>query len=480
MAKGDKHMITSTLRDKSLNFLHLEAQETFRRLIESLKTGVYIADKEGNLVYVNQAFADILGYESKDEVIGLNLAKQLYPNPKDRETFLKTMDEKGYVKDYEVKNIRKDKSIVTLSATSNFIRNEHNEIIGVEGVVIDITQKKRLEKVLLAEKQKLEQILGFDEKVAAIRKFDALIDFIVEKIAQILEAQKCSLMLFDEEKGELCIQGAKGLSEDLIKAVRLKLGEGIAGSAAQKGEPVLVNNIEYSEEFKRANRLHYLGRSFMVVPIKVNDRLLGVICVADKYTGSNHEEVFNEIDLRILCALSKEVAVALENVKLYKELNYLAITDPLTQLYNYRYFIKSLEYEIKRAERFDSQISLALIDIDDFKKYNDTFGHLEGDHLLKELARIFNAHLRETDIVCRYAGDEFAIIFPQSDKEGTSQVTDKLRKAVEEAVFKNKVTISIGVACYVAGMDRHDCILKADMALYEAKRGGKNKVVIRE
>ena len=185
---------------------------------------------------------------------------------------------------------------------------------------------------------------------------------------------------------------------------------------------------------------------------------------------------FNEIDLRILGATAREVAVALENMELYKQLNYLTITDPLTLIYNYRQFTQSLNFEIKRRQRVPGNLCLIFMDIDDFKLYNDTLGHLEGDELLKEFGKILKSQLRETDIVCRYAGDEFAIILPDITIDGAKTAAEKIRQAIEKTQFKMPVTISLGVAAYTKGLTQHEFILKADRALYEAKRAGKNRV----
>jgi diguanylate cyclase (GGDEF)-like protein/PAS domain S-box-containing protein len=461
-------------KEKEINLAYSESQNMYRRLIESVRSGIYMADEKGNLFYVNHAFVEILGYD----VLGLNLIEELYSQPKEGESFLEKMKETGFLRDYEIEYKRKDGTAVILSTTSNYIWNDKGDIIGIEGVVHDITEKTKLEEELLIEKQKLEQILGFDEKIGSIRKFDALIDYIVDKTCNILEAQRCSLMLLDEVAQELCIQGAKGLNDEIIKKTRIKYGEPIAGIVAKEQHPLLITNIEYDQRFKRANRPTYSGRSFMIAPIRLEDKLIGVINVADRRSKSNREVPFNEISLKILCAIAREVAVAIENVKLYKELSYLTITDPLTRIYNYRQFSKSLNYEIKRINRVGGRLCLIMMDIDDFKSYNDTFGHLEGDALLKGLGQILKTGLRETDIVCRYAGDEFAIILPDVDTDGAKKAAEKIKRAVEKHAFKRKVTLSIGIANYSTKLTQYEFILKADRALYQAKYKGKNNISV--
>ena len=184
-------------------------------------------------------------------------------------------------------------------------------------------------------------------------------------------------MLFDEASNELCIKGAKGLSEEVITGTRVKLGDPIAGLVAKEGGEILVKNIEYDQRFERKSRPSYRSRSFMSASIKLNDRLIGVVNIADKH--STAEKQFSEVDLKVLCAIVRQAAVAIENAKLYRELEYLSVTDPLTNLWNYRCFVTSVDDEIQRFKRFSNGFSLLMVDVDNFKEYNDTLGHLEGD-----------------------------------------------------------------------------------------------------
>ncbi len=582
-------------KDKEINLLHTEAERMYRRLVENLHIGIYMADAKGDLFYVNSAFVEMLGYQNRDEVLGLNLARNLYVDPTDRDTFLKRMERLGFVRDYIVKNKRKDGTTIILSVTSNFIRNDSGGIIGVEGVAEDITSRSLLEaearmltnavsqtadhvmitdskgailyvnpafekttgyamvdvygrsprilrsgvhgkeyydklwstllsgnafqaqttnknkygKMYIAdqtitpikneageithfvsvwtdvtdkirweerlknEKRKLEEIIGFDEKVSAIRKLDRLFDFVVKKASEILEANKCLLMLVDHAEGELNIKGAVGFPDDIFKR-KIKVGESIAGRVAQSGQPLLVRGIEQEPQYEGG--FSYLGNSFVCVPVKVNDHVIAVMTVAGK--GEFGDEAFDETDLKILDAMGREVAVALDNLKLYKELHYLSITDPLTHLHNFRYFHRGLDYELKRIKRHPRPLAVMMIDVDNFKSYNDSFGHPEGSQLLMDIGKILKKDLREVDILCRYGGDEFAVVLPETGKDQAEAVAEKIRKAVQEAKFRHPVTVSIGIGMYTPNAGRYELTSKADRALYQAKHEGKNKVCV--
>ncbi len=166
----------------------------------------------------------------------------------------------------------------------------------------------------------------------------------------------------------------------------------------------------------------------------------------------------------------------------HEEIYRLTTVDGLTQVYNKRYFLETLEREIGRAQRYQRDLSLIMFDIDNFKKINDTYGHLAGDHVLKHLAMVIKSRIRREDILSRYGGEEFSIILPEIDKENAIQFAEKIRKLVEKAMFSFEdteipVTISIGVTNYDGQqVDVNEFIKLADEKLYDAKQSGRNRV----
>src|SRR3989338_3343678 len=159
-----------------------------------------------------------------------------------------------------------------------------------------------------------------------------------------------------------------------------------------------------------------------------------------------------------------------------QELERLSQTDSLTGLLNHRSFMQKMEEEVRRAGRYGSPLSLMMIDVDDFKIYNDTPGHLEGDRLLKKMAEIFRTNLRTTEFICRYGGDEFSIIFPETDAAQAAVAGEKIRAIVAKEFLKAKVSISIGVAQFQTGCGTEALIKEADELLYRSKKAGRNRV----
>ena len=163
----------------------------------------------------------------------------------------------------------------------------------------------------------------------------------------------------------------------------------------------------------------------------------------------------------------------------------LAITDGLTGLYNRRYFEERLDEEIHRSRRYDRPMSIIMIDIDFFKQFNDTCGHLKGDDVLRQLSHILQDHSRETDITARYGGEEFVMILPETSLESSRMLGERIRQAVDKAVFEGeeqipakKITVSVGVSCLTDDEGGYDALERADRALYKSKQAGKNFVTV--
>jgi len=312
---GENNKSFSITKEAAASLAHPESQFMFHRLVEKGYSGIFMADVKGYIFYLNHALVSLLGHNNKNDILGGNLADILFKDIEGRARFLEQLNKTSFVKDYELQLTRKDGIDVVLSVTANFSENKSGRIVGIDGIVHEITDKNRLEEALSIEKRKLEQILELDEEIGSIKEFDQLVNCVVERASIILEAKKCSLMMVDDAKKMLMVAGAKGMSDEIYKKAKMKVGEPIAGVVAGNGQPLLVKNIEYDRKYQRANKASYFGRSFMIVPIKLGEKVAGVINVSDKILKDNvvkrsklnYEEVFNEIDLRILCAIAREV-----------------------------------------------------------------------------------------------------------------------------------------------------------------------------
>lgn len=217
----------------------------------------------------------------------------------------------------------------------------------------------------------------------------------------------------------------------------------------------------------------------LAVPLRVRDTTLGVLVAVNRIDASP----FHDRHLRVLSLLANQTAIAIENGKLYRRAEQLAVTDDLTQVYNYRFLKMGLRREVKRAARFNQKFSILMIDVDNLKKYNDKHGHLRGSEVLRLIAQILVREARSIDLVAKYGGDEFVAILPQTSREGACVLADRVKIAVAAAAFPmaepGTITVSLGVATYPDnGITAGGILESADIALYAAKQSGKNRVTV--
>lgn len=239
------------------------------------------------------------------------------------------------------------------------------------------------------------------------------------------------------------------------------------------------NTYFNKESFKSAT-------SIIVVPIEIEGKFWGTINGISTIKNEN----FNDSDLRFIYILSNICSIAMYNALLFSKLSELAITDTLTGLYTRNYFIERAKDEIQHATINKSPLTISILDIDNFKNINDTYGHQSGDTVLRKLSDILIGRFRETDIVCRYGGEEFVILMPHTNKEEAIKILEDLRvKIAKEKIFLPvesyqpvhiSITISIGIRELQAETNIDEIISKADLALYDAKKTGKNKICLYE
>jgi len=212
-------------------------------------------------------------------------------------------------------------------------------------------------------------------------------------------------------------------------------------------------------------------------PLMAKNSLFGILVTLNDQS----RRPFNDDDIHLLTIMANQAAIALENYMLYRKLEVESITDGLTGVFNYRFLIRSLRLEIKRAERFTSRFSFLMLDVDNLKEYNDRNGHLSGSRALHDIAKIITSNCREIDLVSKYGGDEFALMLPQTDLTGAVRLGERILRAVRAFKFDGAtpglLTCSIGIAIFpedARGVE--ELIDKADTALYRAKSMGKNAI----
>lgn len=323
----------------------------------------------------------------------------------------------------------------------------------------------------------------------SIRRFTEQIDAtdpaqtyksIVARSADLLRAERGSLLLFDESANQLLMTAARGIPARLNEVAPVTVGEGIAGAVMDANRP-LVATVDELGRTSPAER-GYKTKSFISYPIAIGERRFGVLNLADKAGGG----AYDLHDLSVLDLVAPQIALALERAAWQQRANQfqlMSITDPLTGLHNRRYLEARLAEELSRSKRYNYPLSFMMIDIDDFKLYNDLNGHQAGDRALEITAQCLRAALRKVDVASRYGGEEFSILLPQTGLDEAGTIADRIRRKILETKFPHgktqplqAVTVSIGLSTFSASLDSAEAIVRAaDRALYHAKSHGKNR-----
>jgi diguanylate cyclase (GGDEF)-like protein len=318
----------------------------------------------------------------------------------------------------------------------------------------------------------LEAINLIARQTTAVLEINELLRRVCEFLLQAFPIEHVAVMLLEEDK--LVFRAHSGRMTTQYKVgTPVPDGGGLCREALATRQPVLCNDV--------SKTVHYIKgyeetQSELCIPLLSFGQIVGVLCLE-----SDKLNAFDSVDVRPLESVADICANAIQNAHYFERVRHMAYVDGLTGIFNRRYFeIRVLE-EIERAKRYSGSVSLVMMDIDHFKRLNDEFGHLMGDDVLRQISTLFSQNLRKVDVGCRYGGEEFAIIVPETTGEDAYYVAEKLRKVIETSVFPGvprPVTISAGVASYPANATNRDELLKAaDEALYAAKQSGRNTVV---
>lgn len=358
----------------------------------------------------------------------------------------------------------------------------------MEPVIAKYHRKIKKDEEIMQLQKSLHNIsilYNISQAVNFIDDLKRLLQVIIQKALITLDAEKGSLMLYDYSINALQVRIVSGLQDKkleeainngAVQCAKIGIGEGIAGTVFLERKPIITNLGSADPRFIVKEVLSNT-KSLLCVPLIAKGEVIGVINITNK----KHDKLFNQKDLEFITSLANQAAIAIDNAKLYE----LATKDGMTKLYIYRHFYTLLENEIRRCSRYKRNMSLLMMDIDNFKKINDTYGHLTGDTILKRLASVLQETVRKIDIPARYGGEEFVVILPETDKKDACVIAERIRKniaQIEVRVNETQTlspTVSMGVAQYTTdGQEAKELINAADTALYFSKHNGKNMVSI--
>src|SRR2546426_3183755 len=375
-------------------------------------------------------------------------------------------------------------TIVTAHSEANLpdIKESDTVIITSEEKNTGILYRRLLNK-LEEQVHRAELLSELIRLFSSSMQMDDLLEQVVSKSTGLLGDTAFILMAADA--GQLKLEAA--FSKDRERLVKMLIaGVNLGGDifdaerfaqVLQRRQPLIIPNMQQvnlSSEV-RAMIDKYAVVSLLAVPIQTKEAVLGVFV-----SVASEAQVFTDEDINTAMALADFTAIALENAALFAELQRSAITDSLTGVYNTRFFHEVLARETSRADRYNTPLSLLMLDVDSFKFVNDTFGHVVGNKVLTQISKVLEHTVRNTDFVFRCGGDEFGVVLPGTNLEGAMHVAEKILQKVQTGEiltslgYSGPVTVSIGLSEYHRGSHFETLVAEADQALYASKRSSKN------
>jgi diguanylate cyclase (GGDEF)-like protein len=366
---------------------------------------------------------------------------------------------------------------------SNYSIKKHQE--KNRGLQTDLDQAKtelgELTKKLRHKTIDLHSFYEVSNKMFTVYDWRRLIESYIESVRSILSPSRIIVLTrIGQNDNGYTVSGFAGKVPPSIKAMKLSADSEVFKILMSQKKalvlPVLSSGLSDTDPFVEKALAHGF---FTIEKLFIGGELQGLALIG----GKQGDKPYDESELEVFSTLTNMASLALDNIHQYMLIEKMSYTDYVTELYNYRYFYKRLNEEMYRAKRFDRMLALVIFDIDNFKVFNDTYGHQVGDEVLKNLSSLVTQSVRAIDIVSRYGGEEFCVIMPDTGFANCLIFIERLRKSIEEHKFTSKfvddgynITVSIGGAIYPVDAQASDrLIYTADMALLKGKSDGRNR-----
>ena len=324
-----------------------------------------------------------------------------------------------------------------------------------------------------------QTLLSFTSKMGNILNLDQLTSEMLQTLSKAIRISRAVLLFEDPGSSIFTVQCVYPETKDkIVNEFKLSFDSPVVMWLQKESQVLTLKQIETGPQFKALweTEKTSLNDSHLELfcPLKSHGKLVGILGLSKKHSRQR----FTQEDIEFVLSVANQAGVIVENAQLYSQAMTWAITDGLTRLYNHRYMHECLDNEIARGTRFGSTFSIIMIDLDFFKTYNDTYGHLAGDDVLAGIGKCIQASIRNVDTAFRYGGEEFAVILPETTTEGAYLVAERIREKIEQKVFSGRsfITASLGVASWPTdGVTKEQLLVSADKALYAAKATGRNR-----
>ncbi len=465
------------------------AEAQYRSMFENAVEGIFQSTPDGHYLAANPMLAKIYGYDSVEELIAhiTDIDHQLYVNPQHRQDFVAAMAANGAVIGFESEVYRKDGSVIWISESARTIYDPQGQVVGYEGTVEDITERKRGEAELLRQDRLLQGVAQASHRLLAATQLDAVIPEVLAILGEAANTDRAYLYEHhpQSETGAVAMSmryewTRPGIAPTITQPhwqdqAYEDLGVQRWYEAFQANQPIrgLTRHFPpHEQELLRRDDI----LSVLMVPIFIDQSLWGSI----GFDACRSEWEWNTSDESILVAVAASLGGLLRRQQTEQKMYYQAYHDTLTGLPNRTFFNQHLPAALDQARSHDQMLAVVFLDLDRFKTINDTLSHAVGDLLLQQVTQRIAKSLRAGDVVSRWGGDEFTLILPNiSSPEDCAKVAQRIAQQLTEPFLLNGhelyVTTSIGIALYPHDGDDMSVLLQnADAAMYRAKEQGRN------
>lgn len=440
-------------------------------LMDNMTDGVIVLDDFGRVVDINQSALEITRYKG-NHPIGMTIW----------EMYKDYLPQINHLKDQS--DIQEELRLPTDPPRYLDIKIDSIGDIKGHGQVItirDVTSRKLVEIEEREQRLYAEALAEITSLLNSSLNLDQVLEQILDNINKVVPHDAANIALVDE-KGVLRFRKVKGYEKYGTREIVLGLETRVSKvpnlkRMAETGSPSINPDTHADPEWVKDMPGAGWIQSYIGAPIISSGTLLGFINL-----DASIPNFFRTDHMYRLQTIANQAAVAIRNAQLYEEMEYLAITDSLTGLYNRRYFFEFARKEIAQSKRYRKDLSIIMMDIDHFKRVNDRFGHQMGDQVLENVSKVCHSLLRTADIMCRFGGEEFIVLLPETDKADAENAALRMCQAAAESTLEAdlgeiKITLSIGVAELDKEHDTLDTLISAvDKALYQAKADGRNCV----
>jgi diguanylate cyclase (GGDEF)-like protein/PAS domain S-box-containing protein len=476
-----------------------DEREQMSAIMNSLDSGILVVDNSGILLQVTSRACELFG-KNMDSLKGKRVRDVLPVLMQSKENaFFKALHEEKSVLNKQVHIGKAGISDMVLNVSYlPFQRAGH--FAGIVIMANNVTESYTLRENLRKKNEELETISVIGKELNSTQDLDKICKEVVKALRRFFPSEAIAVFLAEGSRENLIPNSVKVAStagydrendpEGLIIKISKpsaigsirpedSISRGVVASSITNRKPINIKQVREDGRYFE----NLLGtRSELSVPMIVQDRVVGAFDIQSSVSAR-----FTDESERTIVALANHAATAVENAMLHSRILSLARRDKLTGLGNLRFFEEKLEEEFRRTDRSNFPFSLIMMDIDDFKNYNDSWGHPMGNTLLKTVVKAMNSAIREVDVLIRYGGEEFVCILPFTGEQEAAEIAGRIRKKVAESSYiiphseqqpLGKVSISLGISTYLTDVGDRNMLLKyADQRMYMAKRAGKNKVV---